>query len=238
MQIGPRIRVGGSLGKLGNKAKRVIRDVASNPLAQAALGFVSGGTALPLIAGAVGGGLREHAGFGDVVRGGTTGALAGYAGSKVRSLTSGVRSLLHGGGETADALAGGDVPSGQIVDAGTRAVGGGVGAPGRAALTAPRSALSRVTSVPGRVLNWAEAHPNATAGALQGLGDLATSGTTNRVNDANARLLEAQADETEFDAQRRRQLAEQYQSLWSPLGQAFAANNARIASNPYLPSAA
>ena len=80
MQIGPRIRIGGSLGKAGNKLKRGVRDVASNPFVQGGLGFLTGGATIPLLAGALGGGLKEKAGLGDVLGGAGQGFAAGSAG--------------------------------------------------------------------------------------------------------------------------------------------------------------
>ena len=91
-------------------------------------------------------------------------------------------------------------------------------------------------SVPSRALSFAEAHPNATAGALSAAGDLASSGSENRLRDAQASRLEEDTADTQYERMRRRQREAEYANLWSPLGQAVRDNYSSIPANPYAVS--
>lgn len=104
--------------------------------------------------------------------------------------------------------------------------------------TDPHSILHSITGGLGRVGKFAVDHPNATASALNAAGTLATSGAQNRAANAQASLLEKQAEESEYDFLRRKQRDEQMAPLWSALGTSFGNNYAKVAPNPYRPSGA
>jgi hypothetical protein len=91
-QIGPRIRVGGTLGNIGQQAKIGLGKVASNPFVDGALGFIPGvGPGLSAAANMAGraldtsnGGLHGMDGVMSLVKGGATGYAAGMAGNAIR----------------------------------------------------------------------------------------------------------------------------------------------------------
>lgn len=225
---------------LGDLAKNVSPLLAFTPAGAIGAGLLS----------ATGGALRGEK-AGRIAKGALTNvALGGGLASAANKL--GVGSGAHLGfglGETtpsaanADRLAsvsGGPIPSGSVVDSATQAVTGATGAPGAASTLAtapePLSVAGRLASVPGRVLSFAEAHPNAAAGALQGLGEISTSGAKNRLVNAEADKLEREGRESEFDFLQRRAREDQYANLWGPLGQVVAGNYGAVAKNPYLPA--
>lgn len=218
MQIGPRIRVGGSLGKLGNKVKKGIQKVASNPWVQAGLGVVTGGATVPLLAGALGGGLKEHAGFGDVASGAIKGGAAGYGGSKLKGVFNSARGALSSVGRSSlDKL-----PT-AIPNVGT------IASPGTSVVSAAPKASGFLSSVGSFVKN----NPTAAGMGLQAAGNLATAGAENRMNDAQADILEQRADETRYDFEQRKRREAELQGLWSPLGTAIGSSYAGVAKNPY-----
>lgn len=240
MQIGPRIRIGGSLGKLGNKAKKFVGKAARNPFVQGGLGLLTGGATLPFLVGATGGLLKEHAGVGDVLKGGAQGFAAGSAGKGIRSLGS---SLLSRGGSSAansaaqaltpeELIAKNPLP--QISSTPSSALST-IGNTATTASQAPQSFLGRVGSTGGRVLSFAEKHPNAAAGVLQGVGNMIGSGAENRLNEAQAEILEQRADESAYDFEQRKRREAELAPLWSALGTTV--GKRPIAANPYLPRA-
>lgn len=109
MQIGPRIRVGGSIGKGAQKLKENVGKVASNPWVQAGLGAL---TMNPLlVAGAAAAGraadtTKGRVGLGDLAKAGMKGGVAGYAGSAVGGLTRGAMALHAGTGAGYGTIAG------------------------------------------------------------------------------------------------------------------------------------
>lgn len=99
----------------------------------------------------------------------------------------------------------------------------------------PRNLIQKVGDHAGGVFDWASEHPNAAAGALQGVGNLATAGAQNRTQNAQADMLEKQAEETDYDFQRRKARDAQLAPVWSSLGNTIGNSYAGVAANPYLP---
>lgn len=97
----------------------------------------------------------------------------------------------------------------------------------------PRNYAEKALDIGKGVVDWAGDHPTAAAGALQGVGALATSGAQNRTANAQADLLQKQAEETEYDFQRRKARDAQLAPVWSSLGSSF---GGEVARNPYLPA--
>lgn len=100
----------------------------------------------------------------------------------------------------------------------------------------PRNIVSKALDGGKQLAGWAAEHPNAASGALQGIGNIATAGPQNRAANAQARLLQKQAEETEYDFERRKMRDAQLAPIWSSLSNSASAN-AGIAKNPYLPGA-
>lgn len=101
-----------------------------------------------------------------------------------------------------------------------------------AATTAPsRSLLSRAGS-------FIEAHPTATSMGLNAVSNLATSGAQNRTANAQAKLLEKQADETEYDFMQRKAREAALAPLWGSLGTALGEGLTHVPPNPYAPARA
>lgn len=87
------------------------------------------------------------------------------------------------------------------------------------------------------LLNFAEEHPTAAGMALQGVGNIATADSENRLRNAQAARLEREIGESEYDFQQRKAREAQYHDLWAPLGTAFGSGLSRgVAPNPYLPA--
>lgn len=127
-QIGPRIRVGGTLGKIGQDIKETTGKVLSNPIVDGALTFIPG--IGPVIAGAAGaagkildttgGGLHGVGGVLDVAKG----AASGFAAGKV---ATGLKSTLDAasGGSVLDKLKSILASGGSLKDAAAQLLGGG-----------------------------------------------------------------------------------------------------------------
>ena len=136
-QFGPRIRIGGTLGRLGQNIKRETGRGLRNPLVLGGLGALTGGTTLPLLAGLLGGVLDEKADAGDVLRGGARGALAGSTGKFLRGAGRNVVGLFKGGG--ASALPGAEEVGAEAIEG----LPGGDIAKAKDALSSGPSALDR-----------------------------------------------------------------------------------------------
>lgn len=96
MQIGPRIRVRGTLGKIGQQAKIGLGQIASNPIVTGATGAFFGPGAAALLGG-VGHALdtsHGSVGLGDIAKGSAIGYGTGQLGS---ALKTGASALLKGG---------------------------------------------------------------------------------------------------------------------------------------------
>jgi hypothetical protein len=140
MQIGPRIRIGGTLGKLGQGLKIGAGKVMSNPIAQGLAGAIGGPWA-----GAAVGGLGKvldtsggSVGLGDIAGGTLKGGAAGFAGSKLGGILKGglgkiggLGGLVTGGGSDGKGNFGalGDL-GGRIGGAATGGLGGLLGGGG------------------------------------------------------------------------------------------------------------
>jgi len=124
-QIGPRIRVGGTLGKIGQNIKIGAGKVASNPIVQG----IAGATLGPGAAAAIGGlgkvldTSHGSVGVGDIAGGAIKGGAAGYAGSKLGSaVKSGIGSLP---GALGSSGSDGEMPMGMGNPDGSAAPAGG-----------------------------------------------------------------------------------------------------------------
>lgn len=243
MQIGPRIRIGGTLGKIGNTVKKGVQKVASNPWAQAGLGFLTGGATIPLLAGTLGGALKEHAGVGDVLRGAAQGGAAGYGGSRARGLLNSIRgagAAVAPPAPSAATSAAAQAPPNPLT---LRPIAPGAGAPASvlssAAPTAaaPSAAGFSARSALSSAGRFIRDNPTAAAMGLNAASSALTSGSENRINDAQADLLEQRADETQYDFEQRKRREEALRGLWSPLGTAIGSGFNSVARNPYAAGA-
>lgn len=114
IQLGPRIRIGGSLGALGQKAKVGTGKVLSNKIVQGVIGATAGPWAAAA-AGAAGKALdtsRGRVGIGDLAKGGVTGGISGLAGMGVKNAVGsiarhGVKGAVGSGLSTAKRLVSG-----------------------------------------------------------------------------------------------------------------------------------
>jgi hypothetical protein len=172
-------------------------------------------------------------------------AGAGLKGASAAGGINAARGLLSGiGGSTASAAPG---AGGGVAQAGSAAADvvptTGLPLPSVPNLTTiaeqavdPRNFATKALDAGKGVLNFAEEHPYAAAGALKGVGSIMTSGASNRAANAEADLLEKRAEETEYDFMRRKQRDQQLAPVWSALGSSVGNNYAGVAANPYLPA--
>lgn len=169
---------------------------------------------------------NPHASFGDLAKAGITNAGIG------KGLKSGV-GLLRGA-SSAPAAPGVALPStpGVVepaVGALTPLEGGNI--------AGAQSALSKGGGALRSAASFAAKNPNATGMALQGIGNLSTAGAENRLQNAQARALERQIGESEYEfAQRRaRDLALEplRQALAQQIGTTIGTPQRAPAANPY-----
>lgn len=128
IQIGPKIRVGGTLGKVGQDLKIGAGKVASNPWVQGIAGATLGPGAAAAI-GALGKTLdtsHGSVGLGDIAKGGVQGYGAGKLGQTVGGLAKGGLSLGKVGGLVTGGGADGQGNFGALGDAAGK-LGGGLG---------------------------------------------------------------------------------------------------------------
>lgn len=136
------------------------------------------------------------------------------------------------------------IPTGSLVQdtgMGHIGVGGQAGAaftPANAGLVPPSGGgfLSGIGKGAARVGRFAEAHPTATGMALQGIGNIAGSDSENRLRNAQARRLEQQIGESDYDFRRRQANETAYDDLWAPIGSAIGTGLSKRSTNPYLPA--
>lgn len=201
-------------------------------------GAIAGGT---LVGGPVGlaigagGGILGQAALGGNLKESLNAGFKGAANTGFAQAGKGMLSHIGGGAPAGVSAAPTPAPIGAVEH-------GGLALPGTPDLTtianAPKpSMLATVGDRAGGVFDWAADHPNAAAGALQGVGALATSGANNRTANAQADLMEKQAEETEYDFQRRKARDAQLAPVWSSLGSTIGSNYGGVARNPYLPGA-
>lgn len=214
MQIGPRIRFDSHT--LGNLVKNI----------SPAAGLLGGPAGIALAGGlsAVGDKLRgKDVSLANAL---TNASLAGGVGGLKSALTS------HGApaASVLNSAATDTVPAGglalpatpNLTTAATRAVD-------------PRNIVSKALDTGKGLAGWASDHPLAASGALNAVGDLATSGAKNRATNAQATLLEQQAGETAYDFERRKMRDQQLAPVWSSLGSSIGNSYGGVAQNPYLP---
>jgi hypothetical protein len=109
-QLGPKIRVGGSIGRVGQNIKIATGKALSNPLVDGALALIPGvGPGISAAAGATGraldtsnGGLHGLSGLASLAAGGATGDVAGRGGNAIRGgiqniAKNGIGSVVNGG---------------------------------------------------------------------------------------------------------------------------------------------
>lgn len=216
-------------GILGNLVKNVSPFLALTPVGALGAG----------VAAVAGEGIRnKKANFGDLAKAGITNATLGAGLDKGVGLLKGASS----GGAPAVASPGGAIPAPTSSNVGP--LGGGFGAP-------PLQPITKVPSVnlgsvpkPGflsRAATFASDHPNAVGMSLQGVGNLATAGTENRINEANARLLEQKLGESDYEFQQRRARDLALEPLRRALAQQLGTSIGTpktVAPNPYTLSMA
>lgn len=176
-------------------------------------------------------------------------ALAGglsAVGDKLRGKDISVKNALTnatlagGVGAAKGMLSGGSSAVGASVPgAGTDAVAhGGLTLPATPNLTTAATKAVDPRSLATKALSFAKDNPTATAMGLQGLGNVATSGAANRASNAQATLLEQQAEEDAYDFEQRKRRKELFgPDAWSALGTAFGSGLNELSANPYLPKA-
>lgn len=196
----------------GNLLKNVAPALAFTPV-----GVIGAG-----IAGAVGGKLRGES-TGQALKSGVSNAAIGGTAKLASGAIRGA--LAHGApGALPSAAPGGGIPipadanlTGAVIPSGTAPIGtGGQGLGIKGAI--------------GKVGGFIEKHPTATAMGLQSIGNLATSGTQNRIQGAQASLLEQEVAEAERRRKNQLELAPAYGALGTALGQSIAQP---VAPNPY-----
>jgi hypothetical protein len=212
-----------TLGNLTKNAGVVGGTIVGGPLG---LAIGAGGGALGQAA--LGGNLKESLNAG----------LKGAANTGFAQAGKGLLSKAVGGGAPALPTAGAATPPPPVPT-------GGLPMPSVPNLTSitekaidPRNFIGKVGDQAGSVLDWASDHPNAAAGALKGVGSIMTSGAENRTHNAQADLLEQQANETAYDFERRKMRDAQLAPVWSSLGNTIGNSYAGVAKNPYLPAGA
>lgn len=217
---------------LGNLAKNLAPAVAFTPAGMVGAGLL----------GAVGGlargekvGRALKSGVSNAAIGGGLSAAAGKIG-----LGQGARSgaeFFHLPGAPSAPTP--DTQIGAVPGPSSMASGGGSAVTNGAIQTGASAGLPGATvpggqgNAVGRLLGFAEAHPNATAGALQGAGSIIGSTAENRLRNAQADTLEQQAGETRYDFERRKMRDQQLAPVWGALGTGGAQGYAGIAKNPY-----
>lgn len=188
MQLGPRIRLGGSVGHALGQVQKVL------PSAGASLGGPGG-----YLVGSLVGSKASGKGW--------TGNLKSDAikGAVIAGLGAGAGALAGAGGGAAAAGGAADA-------AGTAAGGGALGASATPLVT--HGALYNAGA---GALNWASDHPNAVSGALNAFGNHGTTQSENRYRNDQSDALEAQTRMTEQDRQRaearRAALAQQFSGM-------------------------
>lgn len=176
----------------------------------------------------------KQAALGGVENAALGGGLASLAGK------AGIGTGAHlgfglGGAQTATPA----VNIGPLPGASAMGVPGGVGpASGLTETVAgtPGNFAGHLLSAGKGLAGFAEAHPNATSGALQGLGSITSSGSENRLRNAEAAQLEQKTGETQFDFDARKRREAALAPIWSSLGTSIGSGYPGVAKNPYAPT--
>lgn len=101
--------------------------------------------------------------------------------------------------------------------------------------TTPDPGASNGSGLLGSIGNFIEAHPNAVAMGLQGLGSLATIGADRRLKAAQAQALENQAGLTQNELEQRKKEQTALAPYFAQTAAATAGRRRPVARNPYLP---
>ncbi len=230
-----------TLGNLLKNASPVASLAIGGPLGLAATGGLS---AL--------GDLGRGKNIGEALKGGVQNAAIGgglQAGQAALASHGGLSGLFSGGGDAGGpplpAPASVSVPGVtpppsatdylSSLDAGKPAAGAGSLFSTNAAAPisqAPGGFLSTVGKKAGGVLDFAEAHPNATSGVLQGLGGIASSGSENRLRNAQANALEQTGGLTANELAQRKASQAALAPIFSALNQQNFTRPA-VRPNPY-----
>jgi hypothetical protein len=236
VQIGPRIRVGGTLGKAGQAVKAGVGKALSNKYVDVGLSLIPGvGPGLAAAANAAGhvldtsgGGIHSLSDIGRIgLDAGSTYGLSRLAGTA----RGGLGSLLNGGASAPPPPIPTDAPW----------LGGAAAEDAGALPGGPTSLIDKGLNVGKGILGFAEEHPNAVGSALQGIGGIASSGTENRLRNAQAEELQAQTAnlkqqgaQTSYDLMRRKLQDQRLAPIWGALNNApMHGGYADIARNPY-----
>lgn len=200
MQIGPRIRF--DKHTLGNLVKNLSPALAFTPLGP--LG-AAGASALGDVA-------RGKHNIGGILRGALTNATIGTA---AKAGYGAIRGAMNGAPQVA--AAGAPAPVAPTVAGPGPLSAAASGTPPLAPISAgvggvPASVTSAATAAPSSpgivrsALSFAEKNPTAVGMGLQGLGQIATAGSENRLQNAQAGALEQQGALTAEQQQRRKAL--------------------------------
>lgn len=186
-------------GILGNLVKNVSPLVAFTPLGALGAAGVS----------ATGDLIRGKRNLRDIATGALTNASLGVG---ARGLARHAGFVGGGGASPTATAAGGDATA--VAPAGGDALAAApdltpAGIPTSAVPAVPTASPSYLNRVAGSTGRFIEHNPTAVAMGLQSLGNLATAGTENRMNEAQARLLESQVTET-ADQRRRREAQDRF----------------------------
>lgn len=244
------------LGKLGKGAKKLVTNPvkwaenAGRSVGKAAsdaapvVGLIPGvGTLYGATIGGLGSvmaGNNARTSFGKAV----TGGLSGFANKHLLGGQGfkGIPGALHLGGSAPSSLAGATAAG--TPDALATTAAGAVDAGNAAATTAntvgSHGFLGSLGDAARGVGGFIKDNPTAVAAGLQGAGQLATSGSENRLRDAEARQrdaealnLEQKADETDYDFGQRKRREELMRPIWSALSSGVTNNVPQVAANPY-----
>lgn len=196
-------------------------------------------------------GVAGASALGDVARGKhnvldiAKGAVGNVAiGTGLHAGVGALRNAASGAGSASTSAAGGAVPSATGVPLSPIQAGaGGVPASVTAARDvvdalpsegSPFSAFSSAAKGAGKkALSFVGQHPQASAMALQAAGNLSTSGSENRLRNAEADVLEQKSGETRYDFEKRKAREAALAPIWSALGTSVAGGYNDVAANPY-----
>lgn len=219
---------------LGNLTKNAA--VAGGTLLGGPAGYALAGAGSALGQGLLpGSNLRDIAGAG-VKGAGTAGALR-VGGGLLKNAASSAQNPLAvgtpGAASSASSIPSTLQPPGTL----TSALQGAPGAAPAGGLTTalqtsavPQSGFRSALNTVG---NFAKDNTTALSMGLNAASNALTSGSENRMNEAQADLLEQRADETAYDFEQRKRREAALAPLWSNLGSALGSNYDQVAKNPY-----
>lgn len=230
---------------LGNLAKNLAPAVAFTPLGVLGAGALAAGGEFARggnVKSALTSGL-ENAGIG----GGLAAAAGGLGIGSGARIGFGIGQGAAGGAGAASTAA----PSASVAPAAgsgfDESAVTGLNASSGGLATTGQSVGSRLAALPGQALSFAEAHPNAAAGTLQGIGAIANRGAQNNLLNAQTAATQAQATDTSDQAALSAYQLQQLKNRDAALQPIFASalNGAGprpgvradpYATNPYVPA--